>query len=433
MRILKLLSLILIAISFKNTNAQNWTLQFKDSIEVFWDINFADTLTGWAVGDQGVILSTKNGGDNWSLQKTNTTKMVLGITSLNTNKVIAVGDSGLILVTGNGGTTWTQIESGTKYCLWKSNFIDSLNGWIVGAERSPGGNTPYTYSIILHTENGGMDWVQIGDSIHGGFVDIQFVTQKKGWIAGTNEFFDNLTPPWIYNTTDGGLTWEQQHLPYNIGPLRSICFVDSNNGWAVGLGMSLNNLVYKTTDGGINWLGTGWVEEDSVTLPFAFSDIYFNNKNEGWIAGGKFIYRTTNGGDSWSSKTDIDLKGGRAIHSPRIGFAWSIYAGEIWRYRDNPVSVDNELEIVDGFYLNQNYPNPFNNSTVITFTLLKESFVKLEIFDLLGNLVKIILHVELGKGKYQYHFNGIGLASGIYYCNLRVGEYKKTCKMIYLK
>ena len=429
---LKLLVSILIILCAQYAYAQNWTLQYKDSTRVFWDIHFADTLNGWAVGDSGVIISTSDGGLNWSVQESNTKKMLNGITSLNTNKALVVGDSGLILTTLDGGNTWVRKESGTTYSLQKLSFIDLFMGWIIGS-KFPSAPTYHTTSILLHTFDGGNKWSKIGDTIDGGFVDIQFINEKKGWIAGTDEFFDNFTAPWIFNTTAGGNTWNQQNLPFNVGPLRSIYFVDSNYGWSVGLGMSLNNLAYKTTNGGIDWLGVGWIEGDTLTFPFAFSDIYFNNKSEGWVAGGKGIYHTTNGGTSWLLQVASGLRGGGAIHSPEIGFAWSVYSTEIWRYKEQVVSIDIVLEIPTDFELNQNFPNPFNSSTIITFTLPVRSSTKLEIFDVLGSSMKVLVNSELGEGKHKYNFDGKGLASGIYYYTLSAGTYKKTRKMIYLK
>ncbi len=87
----------------------------------------------------------------------------------------------------------------------------------------------------------------------------------------------------------------------------------------------------------------------------------------------------------------------------------------------------------DKFTLNQNYPNPFNPETTISFEMEKQSDVKLEVFNLLGQKVSTLLDKNLSAGYYSVKFNPASLAGGVYYYCLSSAEKTKTMKMIYLK
>ncbi len=90
------------------------------------------------------------------------------------------------------------------------------------------------------------------------------------------------------------------------------------------------------------------------------------------------------------------------------------------------------------YELSQNYPNPFNPVTKIRFQIPGFSFVTLRVFDLLGNEVATLVNEEKAAGSYKVEFNSRGLIyqtlpSGIYFYELRAGDYTDTKKMILLK
>jgi len=86
------------------------------------------------------------------------------------------------------------------------------------------------------------------------------------------------------------------------------------------------------------------------------------------------------------------------------------------------------------FNLQQNYPNPFNPSTTIRFSLVKTSFVRLEIFNELGQLVKTTVNEILKPGSYETTLNFSNFASGVYFYRLNTGgKISKLKKMILLK
>lgn len=83
--------------------------------------------------------------------------------------------------------------------------------------------------------------------------------------------------------------------------------------------------------------------------------------------------------------------------------------------------------------LANNYPNPFNPSTIITYSLPKESRVKLSIYDIMGREVAVLTDEIQRAGKYEKEFNGGGNSSGVYFYQLRAGEFQSVKKMILLK
>jgi photosystem II stability/assembly factor-like uncharacterized protein len=66
-------------------------------------VRFLNASTGYAVGDEGVILKTKNGGNNWEMQSSGTNSDLNSIFFIDVNTGYAVGAEGCILKTINGG------------------------------------------------------------------------------------------------------------------------------------------------------------------------------------------------------------------------------------------------------------------------------------------------------------------------------------------
>lgn len=93
---------------------------------------------------------------------------------------------------------------------------------------------------------------------------------------------------------------------------------------------------------------------------------------------------------------------------------------------------DNSL-LPESFSLEQNYPNPFNSSTSISFSLPVSSKVKLEIFNILGQVVRALHNGRLGAGVHKYTWNGSSSASGVDPYRLTAGDYTESRKIMLLK
>ncbi len=101
-----------------------------------------------------------------------------------------------------------------------------------------------------------------------------------------------------------------------------------------------------------------------------------------------------------------------------------------------PLSTDNiayKNNVPYDFSLAQNYPNPFNPSTEISFTLPAPSRARLEIVNLLGQVVATVYDGHLGAGVHSFSWNGSNAASGVYLYRLTAGDFVATRKMVLLK
>jgi len=85
------------------------------------------------------------------------------------------------------------------------------------------------------------------------------------------------------------------------------------------------------------------------------------------------------------------------------------------------------------FSLSQNYPNPFNPSTSIRYRVSSISNVSLKVYDVLGKEVATLVYEEKPAGNYEVQFDGSNLSSGVYFYQLKSGEYIDTKKFVLLK
>lgn len=90
------------------------------------------------------------------------------------------------------------------------------------------------------------------------------------------------------------------------------------------------------------------------------------------------------------------------------------------------------------YALFQNFPNPFNPSTTIKYQLPKDSYVNLEIYDILGKTIKSLVNEKQSAGYYSLQWNGqddqdIPLPSGVYLCRIKAGNFHDIKKLMLIK
>jgi hypothetical protein len=85
------------------------------------------------------------------------------------------------------------------------------------------------------------------------------------------------------------------------------------------------------------------------------------------------------------------------------------------------------------FALSQNYPNPFNPSTTINYSIPEAGYVSLQIYNVLGEVVRTLVDREQSPGEYKVYFNARDLPSGVYFYSIRSGSYAQVKKMMLLK
>lgn len=115
----------------------------------------------------------------------------------------------------------------------------------------------------------------------------------------------------------------------------------------------------------------------------------------------------------------------------------------IYYYRLKQINIDgsfeysNQIEVdvnnlPEKLYLHS-YPNPFNSASAVEFNVIKPEQVKLSLYNLLGEEIKVLVDEFKETGKYKIHFDGSDLSSGIYFLKLQTSSNSITTKTILLK
>jgi len=97
------------------------------------------------------------------------------------------------------------------------------------------------------------------------------------------------------------------------------------------------------------------------------------------------------------------------------------------------VESSSHQDLPESFRLCQNFPNPFNPVTEIRYDLPRDSRVRLEIYNLLGEKVVTLVDRQQERGSHSVLWNAGSLASGIYLCRLQAGGWSRVNKMVLLK
>jgi hypothetical protein len=109
--------------------------------------------------------------------------------------------------------------------------------------------------------------------------------------------------------------------------------------------------------------------------------------------------------------------------------------GQTWIYTDTLLmtGIDYPKTNPEDFLLFQNYPNPFNPTTNIEFRIPNPGLVSLKVFDVLGKEVAALVNEQKPAGNYEVKFDGSNLPSGIYFYQLKAGNFIDTKKFLLLK
>ena len=103
--------------------------------------------------------------------------------------------------------------------------------------------------------------------------------------------------------------------------------------------------------------------------------------------------------------------------------------------------TENEYEIVYGippnfptdYRLYQNYPNPFNSTTTIRFSIPEGNNVSLKVYYILGSEIETLINEEKSARTHEIKWNAANLPSGVYFYQLKAGDYTSVKKMILMK
>lgn len=272
----------------------NLTMQLSGFHNPIWSTFFTNASTGYAVGNNGIIVKTINGGTTWTQQSGGTTNHLYSVFFVNANIGWIVGSNCTILKTTNGGSSWIQQSGGLFNDHFNSVFFTTENtGYIVTTKGS-----------ILKTTDGGSTWSNQRNQYNPFLFSVFFTDTNTGYAiggSGTNGTTPSVMK--ILKTANGGTLWTEITNGVTDGVLKSVYFATSTTGYAVGIRNNGNSAILKTTDGGTTWIAS--------TIPTAqyLRSVYFIDANTGFCTGdGGVIFRTTNGGITWTDISESTMK-----------------------------------------------------------------------------------------------------------------------------
>ena len=246
--------------------------------------------------------------------------------------------------------------------------------------------------------SGALYWLREDVSAYGvgsGSTSFDFFDAEDGTIQSLNTI--NISP----TVTGDSLKFDHAYCTYTNGEIDRLEILTSNDGGAV----------YSTLI-----LLEGGFSGPLVTAP-AQSSAFTPTSSQ------------------WASKKFALPAGTNKISFKAI----SAYGNNL--YLDNICLISTTTGITnlntgivpDKFALSQNYPNPFNPSTKINFSLPKQGFVTLKIYDVLGKEVKTLVNELKSAGSYSVDFNASNLSSGVYFFRMESGGFNEIKRMMLIK
>jgi photosystem II stability/assembly factor-like uncharacterized protein len=430
---------------FTQIGFPQWYWQNSPTTQNLNAVHFIDVNNGFAVGDSGIIIHTTDGGVNWTIIPSGTTVSLKGICFTNTNNGYIVGDIdgwGIILRTTTGGETWWQSTTvgewtGIPGGLHAVCSIDSSNLWVVGWTSGIEG---YAFNYILKTTDGGINWIELGyyaGFVRGGYLnDVFFIDDSTGFAIG--EFYPDGGN--IIKTTDGGNNWMELHSSGEVS-FNGVFGVSASTWFVVGESDTYGGIVMRTSDGGNSW---DWYHPLVTTL----YGVHFTDFNNGTVVGKisviggmciPSIDKTTNGGVSWNKQDWIFVGEGCLVDVIYVDSlnGWTVGGNGTILHTTNGgltfAEEDKLDEVPTEFLLSQNYPNPFNPSTKISWQSPVSSRQVLKVYDVLGNEIAALVDEEKEAGYHSIDFSASELPSGVYFYQLKAGDFIQTKKMLLLK
>jgi hypothetical protein len=270
--------------------------------------------------------------------------------------------------------------------------------------------------------------------------------------ATTLPFSENSIPGIIYAAN---YDYGQNGFAYKDNDYQNT----GNGSWNSG-GQYRNDGVdiEKCTDNPSNGFDVGWIntgEYLNYTVNVAQTGTYnLALRVAANAAGGKILMRwdgqnlgsfidvpSTGGWTTWQSLAvnNISLTQGKHIFS--LNFYFGGFNVNHVKFDLAATSVENEVSTSRNFSLLQNYPNPFNPGTIISYQLPVNSFVILKVYDILGKEIAALVNEQQQAGRYSINFNTTNdnqlttntLPSGVYFYQLRAGNFVETKKLILMK
>ena len=135
----------------------------------------------------------------------------------------------------------------------------------------------------------------------------------------------------------------------------------------------------------------------------------------------------------YDSNTSLHIGNGADVCAETISIRGTFTGDGTFCNKPVDVETQNEVETPKQFSLSQNFPNPFNPNTIISFEIPVGTLVTINLFDVLGRQVKVLMNEIKEAGYYEINFDARELPSGTYVYKLSAGNFVETKKMVLLK
>lgn len=352
----------------------------------------------------------------------------------------------------NSGTSWTSpssVNSPPPTRCSGGHIITGVDGKVYIVWTGVISSAPFTedFAGFAVSSNGGANW-----TVNQNIFDMNGISgtlPQKGNIRvnGLPRIeIDNSGGPrngWIYIVTN-----EISLLPAGSDP-DIILRISSNGGanWSGGIRVNQDAL----SNGKIQYF-----PELDIDSAGAINILYYDDRNTTSDSAEVMLSRSTDGGNLWKEyvvsshrfKPKPIAGGASGYQGDHISLLTSgskLYAlwmddfsgiYQVWcSILDlNTIGIKNiTTEIPDGYSLNQNYPNPFNPSTNINFSIPKQTFIRLTVYDILGREIAVLVNSQMNAGTYNTDWNASNASSGIYLYKIETNDFTDVKTMIVLK
>lgn len=230
----------------------------------------------------------------------------------------------------------------------------------------------------------------------------------------------------VYRSTNYGQTWTPIPCTGNFADVLSLA--SQSNGY---LFAGTTAGVFRTSDNGATW-----VSADSGLSSVTVRSLCLDSAQHLFAATPGGVFRSVDLGGEWAQANSglHDLN----VYSLAIAQDGHLFAGTASGQIYRSVGSTNSIRQASAgntreFALDQNYPDPFNPSTIISYQLPMNTFVTLEVYDMLGRRVTTLVNEKENAGTHSVMFNGSFLSSGVYLYRLQTGTYSETKKFVLLK
>lgn len=439
-------------------------------------------------GPYKILLMTKEAGQNWSAPE------LLGDTSCHLGEgctyVVSMDprteiihliyyEGNKIYYSNSERENWQKdfLDSGYKYCV--NIAFDSLDN-VHLAWAKLYSFAGLNYFRIYYATNASGEWVEQAIS-----PDICTYWSEGGCptIAVKNEGLAHIIYPGpvymnhAWNNDLGGTTWTTRFIPpppvAHDSYGTSSFSIDRNDQ----LHMTIHTYLYEPTRNRelyYPWVeDTGWSEPEEITNTGSVEHLFVDQQGEVHVVWSRIsgdinyrdMYYAHKDGDEWVSYQILDHyeyyanplfhfgidsegKGCAAfsgIYYDPVYDPWD--SSEIF-YFGPPATLVPDTIVHDQicfFQFSQNYPNPFNNTTLIPFrvnskrlTVNSPITTTLKIYNIKGQVVRMLVDEEKPPGEYQVTWDGKNetgkeVASGVYFCRLKVGDLAQSKKLVLIK